>query len=510
MRRYGNIFSNVDWVSIILYLALVFIGWINIYAAVYNEEHHSILDVSQRYGKQLIWIAFALIFAFIILLFEGQFFTSFAFPIYGTVMLSLVAVLLVGVTTNGATSWFEIGDFKIQPSEFAKFATILALAKYLSTLSINMKDIKTKVVAIAIIGLPAVLILLQNDTGSTLVYAAFIFVLYREGLSGNILLFGLLAIVVFVLTLIFGPLNIIITATFAYILFYTLLKFDIKVTVISLLLFSILVFTFFHYRLSTNIIYYCIGGALMLLFGVLVAKKEMKDKATHFLGIFIFVIACFYIFSIDFTFNKVLKEHQRTRITVLLGEEDKLIEQIEQLKLKKDAEGLSKEEKQIISDDIGAKKFSLKELRQGNGWNIKQSLIAIGSGGFTGKGFLEGTQTKFNFVPEQSTDFIFCTIGEEWGFLGTFILISIYVALFLRIIFLAEKQRSIFSRVYGYGVASILFFHFLVNIGMAIGLAPVIGIPLPFISYGGSSLWSFTILLFIFIKLDSERLNVLR
>ncbi len=510
MRRYGNIFANVDWVSIMLYLALVFIGWINIYAAVYNEDHHSILDVSQRYGKQLIWIGFALILALIILMLEGQFFTSFAFPIYGVVMFSLIAVLLVGATTNGATSWFEIGDFKIQPSEFAKFATILALAKYLSMLSINMRDIKTKVVAIAIIGFPAVLILLQNDTGSTLVYAAFVFVLYREGLSGNILLFGLLAIVVFILTLIFGPINIIITAGFAYILFYTLLKFDLKVTIISLLLYSVFVFIFYNYQLKDNLIYYVFGGSLVFLLGFLIIKKELKDKAIHYVGIFVFVITCLYIFSIDFTFNEVLKEHQRTRITVLLGEEDKLVEQIENLKLARDANGINKEEQQIISDDIGAKKFSLKELRQGNGWNIKQSLIAIGSGGFSGKGFLEGTQTKFNFVPEQSTDFIFCTIGEEWGFLGTFLLVSIYVALFLRLIYLAEKQRSIFSRVYGYGVASILFFHFLVNIGMAIGLAPVIGIPLPFISYGGSSLWSFTILLFIFIKLDSERLNVLR
>jgi rod shape determining protein RodA len=510
MRRYGNIFANVDWVSILLYLTLVFIGWINIYAAVYNEDHHSILDVSQRYGKQLIWIGFALILALIILMVEGQFFTSFAFPIYGVIMFSLIAVLLIGVTTNGATSWFEIGDFKIQPSEFAKFATILALAKYLSMLSINMKDIKTKVVAIAIISFPAVLILLQNDTGSTLVYAAFVFVLYREGLSGNILLFGLLAIVIFVLTLIFGPINIIITASFAYILFYTLLKYNLKVTVISLLLFSGLVYVFYSYQMNQNMVYYGIGAGLTFLLGYLIVKKELKDKVVHFLGIFIFVVTCLYIFSIDFAFNKVLQEHQRTRITVLLGEEDKLIEQIEQLKLAKDKEGLSEEEIQILSDDIGAKKFSLKELRQGNGWNIKQSLIAIGSGGFTGKGFLEGTQTKFNFVPEQSTDFIFCTIGEEWGFMGTFILIAIYVALFLRLIYLAEKQRSIFSRIYGYGVASILFFHFLVNIGMAIGLAPVIGIPLPFISYGGSSLWSFTILLFIFIKLDSERLNVLR
>ena len=510
MRNYKSIFGNVDWVIIFIYLFLVFVGWINIYAAVYNEEHHSIFDISQRYGKQLMWIGFALILAFIILLFDGQFFTSFAIPIYGVVLISLLAVLVFGVKINGATSWFQIGSFRLQPSEFAKFATVLALAKYLSILNIKMENIKTKLIASLIIGLPAILILLQNDTGSTLVYAAFIFVLYREGLSGNILLFGILAILVFVLTLIFGPINIIIVASFAFILLYSILKHNLKTALISITLFSVLTYVFYHYDSTPKLAYAVIGGLLFLLGVYLIAKKEMRDKATHFVGIAIFVLTCFYIFSIDFTFNKVLKEHQRTRITVLLGEEDKLIEQIEELKLERDTEGISKEEKQIIRDDIGAKRFSLRELRQGNGWNIKQSLIAIGSGGFTGKGFLEGTQTKFDFVPEQSTDFIFCTIGEEWGFAGTFILMVAYIALFLRILFLAERQRSIFSRVYGYGVASILFFHFLINIGMTIGLAPVIGIPLPFISYGGSSLWSFTILLFIFLKLDSERLLVLR
>jgi len=510
VRKYKNIFANADWVIIILYLCLVFIGWINIYAAVYNEEHHSMLDISQRYGKQLLWIGLAIVLAFIILLFDGQFFTSFAFLIYGVVLLSLVAVLLFGVKINGATSWFQIGSFKIQPSEFAKFATVLALAKYLSILNINMKDVKTKLIAITIIIFPAALILLQNDTGSTLVYAAFIFVLYREGLSGNILLLGILAILVFVLTLIFAPVNIIIVASFAFILFYTILKYDLKTTFIALSVFSILSYIYYHYNIKPYVLYYGIAGLLLSLVFYLFIRKEKKDKKIHFIAMLIFVLTCVYIFSIDFTFNKVLKEHQRTRITVLLGEEDKLLEQIEELKIERDTEGISQEVKQQLRDDIGAKKYSLRELRQGNGWNIKQSLIAIGSGGFTGKGFLEGTQTKFNFVPEQSTDFIFCTVGEEWGFLGTFVVVLIYVTLFLRLLFLAERQRSIFSRIYGYGVASILFFHFLINIGMTIGLAPVIGIPLPFISYGGSSLWAFTILLFIFVKLDSERLLVLR
>ena len=510
MRDYKNIFSNIDWVTVLLYLSLVLIGWVNIYAAVYNEEHHSIFDISQRYGKQLMWIMLALLIAFVILLVDSHFFTSFAIPIYGVVLISLLGVLVFGVKINGATSWFQFGSIKIQPSEFAKFSTSLALAKYLSAININMKDVKTKIMAAVIIGLPAVFILLQNDTGSTLVYAAFIFVLYREGLSGNILLFGILAILMFVLTLLFGPIEIILLTTFAFILIYTVTRYSVKISLISVVLFSILVYVFFSFELSDQLLYYGIGAGLFVLLVFLITHKEIRNKVVHYVGILIFVLTCAYVFSIDFAFNKVLKEHQRTRITVLLGEEDKLIEQIEELKIERDIEGISKEDKQKIRDDIGAKRYSLRELRQGNGWNIKQSLIAIGSGGFTGKGFLEGTQTKFDFVPEQSTDFIFCTIGEEWGFIGTFILVCIYIGLFLRILFLAERQRSIFSRVYGYAVASILFFHFLINIGMTIGLAPVIGIPLPFISYGGSSLWSFTILLFIFIKLDSERLLVLR
>ena len=510
MRNQRSIFKNIDWVTISIYLALVFIGCISIYAAVYNEENSAIFDVSQRYGSQLIWMIFAFIIAFVILLLDGNFFTSFAIPIYGLLMLILVAVLLFGVTVNGATSWFEIGRVKIQPAEFAKFATVLALAKYLSMPNIRIKEFKTKVIATTIIAIPALLILMQNDTGSTLTYVAFIFLLYREGLSGNILFLGVLAILVFVLTLVFGATSMILFGFIIFLLLYAATKYDLKITVFTTLaIISFLIFNT-YFEIKDSFIFFGITLILFSIFLFIFTNKKLKDKGSHYLGIFIFVVSCAYIYSIDFAFNKVLKEHQRTRITVLLGEEDQLIKQIKTLEFKMNEETFSQEQKLVIKTDLKTKKESLKELQQGNGWNIKQSLIAIGSGGFTGKGFLQGTQTKFNFVPEQSTDFIFCTIGEEWGFLGTSFVILLYMALFLRIIFIAEKQRSTFSRIYGYGVASILFIHFIVNIGMTIGLVPVIGIPLPFISYGGSSLWSFTILLFIFIKLDSERLFVLR
>jgi rod shape determining protein RodA len=433
MRNQKSIFANIDNVTVILYVILVFIGWISIYAAVYNEEHQSIFDISERYGMQLLWIAAAFVIAIIILMFDGQFFPTFAYPIFVALLLTLIGVLLFGAEVKGSKSWFKIGSFALQPSEFGKFATALALAKYLSGLNIKMQDLKTKIIASIIIGIPAVLILLQNDTGSTLVYASFVFVLYREGLSGNILLLGLYAAFLFVISL----------------------------------LMRINDFTFFGTVLSGDQLLIII----LALIAALVAYVTKRAKRFWMIVVAAFVFSAGLIYSVDYIFENVLEPHQSKRINVLLG---------------------------IESDPKGA------------GYNVNQSLIAIGSGGFAGKGFMEGTQTKFDFVPEQSTDFIFCTIGEEWGFLGSFVLICLYIGLFLRIIYLAERQRSIFSRIYGYAVASILFFHFLINIGMAIGLAPVIGIPLPFISYGGSSLWSFTILLFIFIKLDAERINVLR
>lgn len=404
---------------ILLYLLLVLIGWVNIYAAVYNEDHQSIFDFSQSYGKQMLWIGTSILLALIILLVDSKFFSSFSYVIYGILILMLIAVLLVGKEIAGSKSWFGFGDFGIQPSEFAKFATNLAIARYLSVLNIDMKNIKTKIFTIALLALPAGLIFLQNDTGSAIVYSAFIFVMYREGLSGNILIIGVIAVILFVLALL----------------------------------------------INTLIIISFLAGIAIIIF--LLIKKNQKN-ILKLIGLL--VITSAFVLSIDYVFEHVLEDHQKIRIDVLLGKNPDL---------------------------------------KGAGYNVNQSKIAIGSGGFSGKGFLQGTQTKFNFVPEQSTDFIFCTIGEEWGFLGSSLVVILFVGLLIRIIYIAERQRSQFSRIYGYGVASILFFHFSINIGMTLGLVPVIGIPLPFFSYGGSSLWAFTILLFIFIKQDSYRLELL-
>jgi len=419
MRERNSILKNIDWILVGLYFILALMGWISVYAAVYNTEHASIFDLSQRYGKQALWIITSLGLIFIILMIDMKFFTSFAYIIYGATLFLLIVVLLLGKEVAGSKSWIEIGSFALQPSEFAKFATSLALAKYLSMVQLNLKDFRQVFKAGVLILAPAGLIFLQNDTGSALVYFAFIFVLYREGFSGNFLVLGFVLALVFVLTLLVGKLTMLIVIGLIAIFLFLLMK-KVRMNILTLV------------------------GILILSAG--------------------------FIFSIDYAFENILQEHQKTRIEVLLGK---------------------------------------KTDYRGAGYNVHQSLIAIGSGGPTGKGFLQGTQTKYNFVPEQSTDFIFCTVGEEWGFMGTALVVGLFLFLLIRIIIVAERQRSAFSRIYGYGVASILFFHFAVNIAMTIGLAPVIGIPLPFFSYGGSSLWSFTILLFIFIKMDSHRLELL-
>jgi len=419
-RNNEGVLQNIDWVLVMLYLVMVTMGWFNIYAAVYNEEYKSIFDTTQSYGMQLVWIVTSLFIAFVILVIDGEFFPRFAWPVYGAFVLLLVAVIFVGAEVKGSKSWIGVGAFRVQPAEFAKFATNLALAKYLSNINIKIEKLSTKLIASALFAVPALIIILQNETGSALVYAAFVLVLFREGLSGNILILGVAMAILFVLALL------------------------VDETVLSIILVGLAAASFIFVRFKMR--------NIMITGGILVASLA-------------------FVHSVDYAFVNILEPHQKKRINVLLGKE---------------------------VDPKGA------------GYNVNQSMIAIGSGGLLGKGYLKGTQTKYNYVPEQSTDFIFCTVGEEWGFLGSVIVLGLFVILLLRIIYLAERQRSTFSRIYGYGLASIIFLHLAINIGMTIGLAPVVGIPLPFFSYGGSSLWSFTILTFIFVRLDAYRFQILR
>lgn len=473
LSRKKNVLANIDWFTVLLYFALVFIGWINIYAAVYNQEHQSIFDITQRYGKQLLWISATVVLIFLVFLIDSNFYSFFSYLVYVGVILILIAVLIVGKEVNGARSWFEIGSFRLQPAEFAKFATNLALAKFLSTPNLNIHKIKNLVLTGIIVFMPSLLILLQNDTGSALVYVAFIFVLYREGLSGKFLFIGLLAGILFVAALMIDKIYIILGVYIIALLVYYFLSRKPKglAFVVGLMVVASGFLFLISYLFTLNLSVYIIMFLSLILILPVLGWYIFRYKLVSSLFILLFLLASnIFTYSVDYFYNNILEEHQQKRIDVLLGKEQ---------------------------DVYGA------------GYNVNQSKIAIGSGGFSGKGFLNGTQTKFDFVPEQSTDFIFCTVGEEWGFLGTSVVIVLFLTLILRLIFLAERQRSKFSRIYGYGVVSILFFHFMVNVGMTIGLAPVIGIPLPFFSYGGSSLWAFTILLFIFIRLDTGRMDLL-
>ena len=417
--RTKSIISNIDWVLILLFIIFVFSGWVNIYSAVLNSEHISIFDASQKYGKQLALIITSGILIFIILLTDGKFYERYSGLIYIISMASLVGLFIFGKKVAGATSWYGIGSFSLQPSEFAKFATALALANFLSTPNINLKKIETQITAFAIIFLPALIIIPQPDPGSAMVYAAFFFVLYREGLNGNYIFIGFLAAFLFILSIIV----------------------DYKII---------------------------IGIATVIIITVAIFRKRKNKSIKLVLSYLVF--SSLFLASFDYVYDNVLEDRHRNRLEIMLG---------------------------------------IKHDPSGVGYNQHQSMVAIGSGGWSGKGFLEGTQTKGDFVPEQSTDFIFCTVGEEWGFVGSALFILLFSGFIARILYKAEQQKLVFSRVYGYSVAMIFFFHFAINIAMVTGIAPVIGIPLPFYSYGGSSLWGFTILLFIFIKLDSENRSVL-
>ena len=416
MKTEKGFLKNVDWWLILLYLILVIGGWLNIYAAVYDENHSSIFDLSQRYGKQMLFVVSGIVIALIVLLVDMRLFMNTAYLFYGLSMLLLIAVLIIGTRVSGQQAWIQIGPFSLQPAEIAKFTACLALAKYLSSGSANLKYASSKFMSFVIIFAPPALILLQPDMGSALVFLAFIMVLYREGLPAWVIWTGFAAVVIFVMDLL------------------------LPLWVVAIIL------------------------GVVTSFLIYLNKKTFKNISS---AILLFSVAVGFAYTSNYAFEQ-LEPHQQDRINVLLGKEVDL---------------------------------------RGVGYNVNQSKIAIGSGGFSGRGFLQGTQTKFNFVPEQSTDFIFCTVGEEWGFVGSTVVLMLFLTLILRVVFLAERQRNAFARIYGYGVAAILFFHVFINIGMAIGLLPVIGIPLPFFSYGGSSLWAFTLLLFVFIKQDAQRIT---
>ncbi|HEY9534003.1 MAG TPA: rod shape-determining protein RodA [Mucilaginibacter sp.] len=414
-------FFNVDWLTVIIYLALCTIGVLCIHSAVYDPKNPNFVDLDTNYGKQFVFVIVGIVMGVFILLLESRLLSALAPAIYVVTTLLLILVLVVGRNVGGNQAWISLpGGFRLQPSEFAKFATCLLLARYLSGTNVKITELKSFAVAVAIIFLPMVLILLQPDAGSTLVFSSLLFVLYREGLSPYFLILEGLFIALFVITIKVGNLPIIIGGIIA------------------------------------------LAIAIMLLF-----RRNRKLILTLITGAGILIA---FVLSVQFLYTKVLQPHQKVRIDIVLG---------------------------ITKDP------------RGKGYNVNQSKIAIGSGKLWGKGYMHGTQTKYSFVPEQSTDFIFCTVGEEFGFAGSVVVLGLYLLLVLRIIYIAERQRSPFSRIYGYGVASIIFFHVVINIGMTIGIVPSIGIPLPLISYGGSSLLSFTIMLFILIKLDSNRMGMI-
>ena len=422
MKREENITNKIDWVTVLVFCAIVFLGWLNIYAVTYDENADtSIFSLELNSGRQLIFIGGSIIIIAAILIIDRQFYETFAYIIYGLLMIMLLLVPIIGKEVGGNKAWLGIGSFGVQPSEFAKFATALVVAKTIGAIGFKMDNMRNQLILFGLIGAPMLLILLQKDTGTAMVFSVFVVVFFREGMSPFLIIVGIACAVIFILTL-----------------------------------------------LVDNQVYLHIGVGVLLVLAILMGRKKFKRIAMLAAGALTIIMI---IASVDYIVSDVLKPHQQNRIKALINPD---------------------------ADPLGF------------GWNVTQSKIAIGSGGFLGKGFLEGTQTKFDFVPEQSTDFIFCTIGEEHGWIGSLFTIALFMLLLLRIIFLAERQKNKFARVYGYSVACILFFHFAVNIGMTIGLFPVIGIPLPFFSYGGSSLWGFTILLFIFLKLDAHRMQVLQ
>lgn len=412
-----SVTNSIDWITILLYFVLAAMGWMTIYSASLPDEATSIFDISQVYGKQLMFIIASIPLIIVILSIDAKIFEKYSFVFYGLAILLLAGLFVFGSERKGQTNWYAFGGFTLQPSEFAKIATALVLSKYLSDVQVNLQKLNHQLVAFAIIGVPVLLIMMQPDAGSAMIFLSLVFVLYREGLPGWYLATGFTAVALFLLAIVVQPVFIILVIVVILALHYLAAK-----------------------RINRNLISYTL----------------------------VFVAASAFVLSVSYIYENVLEPHQKDRIKVLFGE------------------------------DVDLK---------AEGYNLNQAQIAIGSGGWTGKGYLEGTQTKGGFVPEQHTDYIFTTVGEEWGFVGSIVVIVMLITLLFRIIYLAERQKTKFSRTYGYCVAAILFMHFFVNIAMLIRLFPTVGVPLPFFSYGGSSFWAFTLLLFIFIKLDANRVN---
>lgn len=408
--------KNIDWITILIYVLLVFAGWINIYSASLPAETTSIFDLKQIYGRQLMFIIMCIPLIILIVSIDAKFYEKYALVFYVIGLLSILGLFFFGKSVKGQTNWYQIGGFGIQPSEFVKTTTALLLAKYLSDNQTHLATFKEQIAALAIVGIPT-LFILKHDTGSAMLFVSLVFVLYREGLPSWYLWTGFIAIILFVLALVVKP-----------------------IIIITLIIMAVSIHFYMNKKITRNPVFYIILTAIMTTF----------------------------VLSVDYVYDNVLEFHQKDRINVLIGEEVNL---------------------------------------QAEGYNLNQSKIAIGSGGWSGTGFLEGTQTKGGFVPEQHTDYIFTTVGEEWGFTGATVVIVLFVGLFFRLIYLAERQKKTFNRVYGYCVVCFLFIHFAFNITMLIGLFPTIGVPLPFFSYGGSSLMAFTVLLFIFLKLDANKIN---
>ncbi len=485
MSRHINLIKAIDWTSIIMYVLLVFMGWISVYGASYDFDNASIFDFNQRAGRQLVWIVCAFVLAIVLLTIDSKIYDIFSYYIYGFTLLLLIATIFLAPEIKGSRSWLVIGPVHIQSVELAKFATGLALAKAMSAYNFKLKGFRSYLAPVFILILPVLFVFMQKETGSALVFLAFLLMFYREGMPGVLLFLGLCLVVFFIVVIRFDNIPIqpnvngswglfiafilIILIQIGFIFVYERNKNVIKWLLLGntgLFLLAIVINIWFS--VSYNFVaLISIGLSIIYL---LLVSLQLKRGSYALVALFM-VFSVSYCYSSDYLFNNMLEEHQQKRIKVLLNMED---------------------------DPTGAE------------YNVNQSKIAIGSGGFLGKGFLNGTQTKLKYVPEQDTDFIFCTVGEEHGFLGSALVLGLYLAFLLRLLFLAERQRDTFSRIYGYSVLSIFLFHLTINVGMVLGLAPVIGIPLPFFSYGGSSLWGFTILLFIFLRLDAARLEKLR